>query len=402
MLAAGGTGGHLFPAQALAEVLVRRGYPIHLMSDHRVEDHASRFPAVKVHAIPSSSLTPGRPWMLPGQLLRLWNGYGKARAILAELKPKALVGFGGYPSVPPFLAAAKLAIPVALHEQNAVMGRANRFLAGHARLIASSFPEIANLADRHRAKLVATGNPVRQAVLDVANAPFSEPAADEALRILVFGGSQGARVFSELVPTAVAELSGAVRRKLEIVQQCRPEDLERVGAAYRDLGVEVELQPFFADMPKRIAHAHLVIGRSGASTVAELSVIGRPAVLVPLPAALDNDQLLNAQAFAAGGAGWVMREGEFTPADLAAFLTRIKFADGELAGAAGAARGMGRPDAAERLADAIEGMIDEAASSEMNLDRPSRASPPPAPPPEGEGSKSPPPAPSPLGGEGLG
>jgi UDP-N-acetylglucosamine--N-acetylmuramyl-(pentapeptide) pyrophosphoryl-undecaprenol N-acetylglucosamine transferase len=208
---------------------------------------------------------------------------------------------------------------------------------------------------------------VRQAVLDLANAPYAAPAADEVLRILVFGGSQGARVFSDLMPAAVAELSGAVRRKLEIVQQCRPEDLERVGAAYRDIGVEAELQPFFADMPKRIARAHLVIGRSGASTVAELSVIGRPAVLVPLPSALDNDQLLNARSFAAGGAGWVMREGEFTPADLAAFLTRLKFADGELASAAGAAKGMGRPDAAERLADAIEGMIDEAASSEIEV-----------------------------------
>lgn len=367
VLAAGGTGGHLFPAQALAEVLVRRGFLIHLMSDHRVEDHASRFPAVEVHAIAASSLTPGRPWMLPGQLLRLWRGYGKARAILADLKPRALVGFGGYPSVPPFLAAAKLDIPVALHEQNAVMGRANRFLARHARLIASSFPEIANLAQGHRDKLVATGNPVRQTVLDVANASYSAPAADETFRILVFGGSQGARIFAEIMPAAVAELSGAVRRKVEIVQQCRPEDLERVGAAYRDLGVEVELQPFFADMPRRIAHAHLVIGRSGASTVAELSVIGRPAVLVPLPSALDNDQLLNAQAFAAGGAGWVMREGEFTPADLAAFLTRLKFADGELARAAGEAKAMGRPDAAERLADAVEGMIDEAAGSEIEV-----------------------------------
>jgi len=270
------------------------------------------------------------------------------------------VGFGGYPSVPPFIAAARLGIPVALHEQNAVMGRANRFLAGRARLIASSFPDIANLAERHRGKIIVTGNPVRRQVLDVAETPYAAPSADEVLRLVVFGGSQGARMFSEIMPAAVAELSGAVRRKLEIVQQCRPEDLERVRAAYGELGVKAELQPFFADMPQRIASAHLVICRSGASSVAELGVIGRPAVLVPLPSAIDNDQLRNAEAFAGRGAGWVMREGAFSASDLAAFLTRLKFADGELAKAAAAARTLGRPDAAERLADDIEAMINEA------------------------------------------
>ncbi|MFW6076510.1 MAG: undecaprenyldiphospho-muramoylpentapeptide beta-N-acetylglucosaminyltransferase [Hyphomicrobiales bacterium] len=366
VLAAGGTGGHLFPAQALAEVLVKRGYVIHLMSDERVSHYASRFPAQQIHEIPASSLTPGRPVRLPGQLLRLWRGYRKARALLAGIGPRAVVGFGGYPSVPPFIAAARLGRPVALHEQNAVMGRANRFLAARARMIASSFPEIANLSPRHRSKVVVTGNPVRQAVLDVAETPYTAPAADEVMRLVVFGGSQGARVFSELVPAAVAELSGAVCRKLEIVQQCRPEDMDRVQAAYDELGVTVELQPFFADMPQRIANAHLVIGRSGASTVAELSAIGRPAVLVPLPSAIDNDQLRNAEAFARNGAGWVMREGTFTASDLAAFLTRIKFADGELAQAAAAARDLGRPDAAERLADEIEGMIEQAQLKEKD------------------------------------
>jgi UDP-N-acetylglucosamine--N-acetylmuramyl-(pentapeptide) pyrophosphoryl-undecaprenol N-acetylglucosamine transferase len=364
VLAAGGTGGHLFPAQALAEALVQRGYLIHLMSDDRVSQYASRFPALQIHVIPASSLTPGRPWQLAGQLARLWSGYRRARRILVQLKPKAVVGFGGYPSVPPFMAAARLELAVALHEQNAVMGRANRFLAGRARLIASSFPEIANLSARHSGNVVVTGNPVRQAVLDVRQARYAAPAADEVLRLVVFGGSQGARLFSELMPAVVSELSGAVRRKLEIVQQCRPEDLDNVGAAYRKLGVEVELQPFFADMPQRLARSHLVICRSGASTVAELSVIGRPGVLVPLPSALDNDQLRNAEAFAAAGAGWVMREGEFTASDLAAFLTRVKFADGELAKAAAAARNLGRPDAAERLADEIERMINEAQDHE--------------------------------------
>jgi UDP-N-acetylglucosamine--N-acetylmuramyl-(pentapeptide) pyrophosphoryl-undecaprenol N-acetylglucosamine transferase len=364
VLAAGGTGGHLFPAQALAEVLVQRGNAIHLMSDERVSQYAARFPALEIHKISASSLTPGQPIRLPGQALRLWRGYREASTILSRIKPKAVVGFGGYPSVPPFLAAARLGIPAALHEQNAVMGRANRFLAGRARLIASSFPDIANLAERHRGKLTVTGNPVRRQVLDVADSPYAAPAADEVLRLVVFGGSQGARMFSDIMPAAVAELSGAVRRKLEIVQQCRPEDLERVRAAYDELEVTAELQPFFADMPQRIAHAHLVICRSGASSVAELAVIGRPGILVPLPAAIDNDQLRNAEAFAGAGAGWVMREGSFTASDLAAFLTRIKFADGELARAAAAARTLGRPDAAERLADEIGAMVKEARDNE--------------------------------------
>jgi UDP-N-acetylglucosamine--N-acetylmuramyl-(pentapeptide) pyrophosphoryl-undecaprenol N-acetylglucosamine transferase len=357
VLAAGGTAGHLFPAQALAEVLVQRGYVIHLMSDKRASHYVSRFPALQIHEIGSSSLTPGRPWRLPGQIMRLWRGYRKARAILVQLKPDAVIGFGGYPSVPPFIAAVRLKLTAGLHEQNAIMGRANRFLAGRAGFIASSFPQIANLPARHRAQVVVTGNPVRQAVLDLAQAPYSAPAADDVLRLVVFGGSQGARVFSEMMPAVVGELSGAVRRKMEIAQQCRPEDLDAVSAAYRELGVEAELQPFFADMPQRIARCHLVICRSGASTIAELSVIGRPAVLVPLPSSLDNDQLRNAEAFAAAGAGWVMREGTFAAPDLAAFLTRIKFAEGELAKAAAAAQELGRPDAAERLADAVEAMI---------------------------------------------
>lgn len=357
VLAAGGTGGHLFPAQALAEELVRRGYLIHLMSDHRVTQYGGRFPATQVHEIPSATLTPGRPWKLPAQLRQLWRGYRKAKAVLRQLKPEAVVGFGGYPSVPPLLAASSLGLPMALHEQNAVMGRANRFLASRTDLIASSFPDIANLDPRQRATMVVTGNPVRQSVLDAAARPYTPPDPEDPFRLVVFGGSQGARFFSELMPGVIEEMPKAVRRRLAIVQQCRPEDLDDVRRAYDRLAVEAELQPFFADMPQRIAESHLVICRSGASSIAELAVIGRPAVLVPLPHSLDNDQLRNAQAFAAVGAGWVWRQGEFGPGDLGAFLTRLRFEKEELAAAAAAARSQGRPDAAGRLADAVEGLI---------------------------------------------
>jgi UDP-N-acetylglucosamine--N-acetylmuramyl-(pentapeptide) pyrophosphoryl-undecaprenol N-acetylglucosamine transferase len=357
LLSAGGTGGHLFPAQALAEELVRRGHVVHLMSDHRVTQYGGRFPATQVHEIASATLTPRRPWKLPAQLRQLWLGYRKAQAVLRELKPEAVVGFGGYPSVPPLLAASSLGLPMVLHEQNAVMGRANRFLASRAHLIASSFPDIANLDRRHRAKMVVTGNPVRQDVLDAAARAYTPPDPEAHFRLVVFGGSQGARFFSELMPGVIEEMPKAVRRRLAIVQQCRPEDLDGVRRAYGRLEVEAELQPFFADMPQRIADSHLVICRSGASSIAELAVIGRPAVLVPLPHSLDNDQLRNAQAFAAAGAGWVWRQGEFGPDELGAFLTRLRFEKEELATAAAAARSQGGPDAAERLADAVEGLI---------------------------------------------
>lgn len=360
VLAAGGTGGHLFPAQALAEALVQRGYLIHLMSDERAAQYGSRFPALQIHDVRSAPLTPSRPWRLPGQLASLWLGYRKAAAVLRHLKPQAVIGFGGYPSVPPLLAASRLHLPVGVHEQNAVIGRANRLLARRADVIASSFPDIVNLPARHRPRMVVTGNPVRKAVLEFAATPYTAAAAGEAFRLVVFGGSQGARFLSELMPVVVSELPQAIRRTLSISQQCRPEDLEGVRQSYERLGIEAELQPFFDDMPARIAQSHLVICRSGASSICELSVIGRPAILVPLPHSLDQDQLRNAELFAAGGAGWLMRQGQFGAADLAAFLTRLRYAGEELAAAAAAALAFGRPDAAERLADAVESLMSEA------------------------------------------
>ncbi len=354
VLAAGGTGGHLFPAQALAEELVRRGYAIHLMTDERVKDYGKSFPALEVHQIPSATLSLSKPWLAPGRALTLYKGYGRAKTVLQKLRPVAVVGFGGYPSFPPILAAAKLKIPSVIHDQNAVMGRANRMLAKHATRVASSFPELANLPAHARSKLVITGNPVRDVVLKERASPYRAPNAAETFRLLVFGGSQGARFFAEFMPDVMKELPEAVRRNIHVTQQCRVEDLDRVKTAFAQLGFAHELQPFFMDMPSRIASSHLVFCRSGASTIAELGVIGRPAIMVPLPHALDNDQLRNAESFANAGAGWIRQQGNLTAPDLAAFLTRLRYQENELNAAAAAALGHGKPDAARRLADLVE------------------------------------------------
>lgn len=352
VLAAGGTGGHLFPAQALAEVLVERGFLVHLMTDARGIAYGGRFPAADSHAISSATITVSKPWRLPLQMWRLARGYLQSRALINAIAPVAVAGFGGYPSVPPLMAAARLGLPIVLHEQNAVMGRANRLLARRADAVATSFPAVRGLAGL-KARIAFTGNPVRKAVLVVRNVPYMAPAADETFHLLVFGGSQGARFFSDFMPAAVADLPMAVRRTLKITQQCREEDLERVKAAYEALEVAAELGAFFADLPQRMARAHLVIARAGASTVAEIAVIGRPAIFVPLPHAIDNDQLRNAESFARAGAGWVVREAEAAPDGFAALLTRLRFGESDLAAAAAAARALGVPDAAMRLADVV-------------------------------------------------
>lgn len=354
VLAAGGTGGHLFPAQALAEALVRRGYSIHLMTDERVRDYGRAFPALETHLVPAATLSPSKPFLLPMQLLRLYRGYQSARGILSRLTPVALAGFGGYPSFPPVIAASRLGIPCCIHDQNAVMGRANRALSRYADAVASSFPALAKLPEASKQKLRYTGNPVRSIVIEKQGAPYHASAADEPFNLLVFGGSQGARFFAEFMPQVMKLLPRAILRNLKIVQQCRPEDIERVKAAYGALDIAFELASFFADMPQRFADAQLIVCRSGASTIAELGVIGRPAVMVPLPHALDNDQLHNAEFFAGKGGGWVRPQASLDPQEFAAFLTRLRYQDGELAGAARAARAQGMPDAAERLADLVE------------------------------------------------
>jgi UDP-N-acetylglucosamine--N-acetylmuramyl-(pentapeptide) pyrophosphoryl-undecaprenol N-acetylglucosamine transferase len=353
LLAAGGTGGHLFPAESLSGALQARGLRVALASDERVGALSSAFPADEVVQIPSATPSGRSVQGMARAGFLLSYGVAKAVPMIRRLKPAAVIGFGGYPTVPPVLAAALLRVPAAIHEQNGVMGRANRLLARWAGLIATGFPNVKGIPPGARGQVVHTGNPVRRSVIDAAGAGFAAPGAGEPLRVLVFGGSQGARVMSDVVPEAVGRLSPELRARLSIVQQARGEDLERVRAAYASLGAAAEVEPFFKDLPARMAGSHLVIGRSGASTVAELAVIGRPSILVPLPGALDQDQAANAAALGDVGAAAVIAQAEFTAERLQQELL-ARLGDPEaLTRAAAAAKSTGIVDAAERLAQAV-------------------------------------------------
>ena len=357
ILAAGGTGGHFFPAEALARELLARGEAVALVTDKRGQAFGDSLPEVTVHRIRSAA--PG------GNLLAKMNaawqmglGLLGANALMRHLKPAAVVGFGGYPSVPTVYAAAQARVPVMLHEQNAVLGRANRMLAAAARRIAVAFPEVAAVKAEHRPRLVRTGNPVRPAVAAQRDAAYAVPAPGGPVRILVMGGSQGARVFSEVIPEALGRLPADLRARIHLAQQCRPEDLEAARAAYAGMGLGgLELESFFRDVPDRLAACHLAITRAGASTIAELTCIGRPAILVPYPHAMDDHQTANARQLAAAGAAWVMAQPDFTADALAARLTELLESPDALTAAARAAHGWGMADAARRLANAVLDMI---------------------------------------------
>jgi UDP-N-acetylglucosamine--N-acetylmuramyl-(pentapeptide) pyrophosphoryl-undecaprenol N-acetylglucosamine transferase len=352
LLAAGGTGGHMFPAEALARALVDRGRRVILVTDRRGRGFGDRLPAVEVFRITAAGLAGGSLLRRAQGIAQLLRGYLQARRLVIRLRPALVVGFGGYASVPTVYAAQRAGLPTLLHEQNAVLGRANRMLAAQARAVATSFPETAALG---KATPRLTGNPVRPAIAALGAQPY--PAMDGTLRLLVLGGSQGARVFARLIPAALAALAAERRRRIAIAQQCRPEDLEQVRSAYAALGQPAELADFFTDVAERIAIAHLVISRSGASTVAELAAAGRPAILLPYPHATDDHQTANAAAFAGAGAGWLMPEANASPESLARHLAMLLDNPAALSEAAAAAHNFGQGNAAMRLADLAEALI---------------------------------------------
>jgi UDP-N-acetylglucosamine--N-acetylmuramyl-(pentapeptide) pyrophosphoryl-undecaprenol N-acetylglucosamine transferase len=350
LLSAGGTGGHLFPAESLANALKRLGLRVALATDHRAGALAGSFPADEIVQVAAATPSGRSAPQTAKAALVLAFGFVQASRALRRLRPAAVVGFGGYPTVPPVAAATFLRIPTVIHEQNGVMGRANRFLAKRVSAIATGFPEVKGVPAGTPARIVHTGNPVRPAVLAAAQMPYPAALKGGKLRLLVFGGSQGARVMSDIVPAAIERLPKDILAQLVVTQQAREEDVLRVRTAYsRSIG-QAEVQPFFKDLPKRIAEAHLVISRSGASTVAELAVIGRPSILVPLPGALDQDQAANAQSLADIGAAVVIPQAEFTPERLAGEIRARLEEPGRLTEAAAAAKSAGLTDAAERLA----------------------------------------------------
>jgi UDP-N-acetylglucosamine--N-acetylmuramyl-(pentapeptide) pyrophosphoryl-undecaprenol N-acetylglucosamine transferase len=350
---AGGTGGHLFPAMALAQELRRRGHAIHLMTDHRVSSYGQDFPADAIHVVPAATPSISNPIKFVGAGFTILGGIGVAVASLRKIAPDAVVGFGGYPTFPPMVAASLLGIPGVLHEANVVLGRANKALLRFADVLATGF-ETVKFAETLKIERVMTGNPVRDRVRTLSEVPYPSLQPGEPVRILVFGGSQGARVFADLVPPAIAELPETLRNRVMVSQQCRAEDLDRVADAYRQARVNVELAPFFADLPERMASSHLVIARSGASTVTELTVIGRPSILVPLPGALDADQKNNALVVEAAGGGWIAEQATLSPQSLGTRLTTLLSDPETLTRAAAAAKSLGQPRAVEKLADLAE------------------------------------------------
>jgi UDP-N-acetylglucosamine--N-acetylmuramyl-(pentapeptide) pyrophosphoryl-undecaprenol N-acetylglucosamine transferase len=351
LIAAGGTGGHLFPAHALAAALAARGAPVELATDRRALKYGESFPARALHIVPSATPTGGGLARKVRAAAILGGGVLVARALIKKIAPLAVVGFGGYPTVPPLLAAAWLGVPTLLHEQNAVIGRANRLLARRVGIVATGFAGLKGLEGELQSKARFTGNPVRPAVIAAAAIPLPDFAA--GLRVLVTGGSQGAKVMADVVPAALFLLSEEERRRIRLTQQVRAEDKARVLAACAKKGLAVEAAEFFPDLPRRIAGAHLVIGRAGASTVSELAAIGRASILVPFPHALDQDQAANAAVLGNAKAAEVLPQSQFTPERLADLLRKAIADPKPLIAAATAARSVGVPDAADRLADLV-------------------------------------------------
>lgn len=354
VVAAGGTGGHLFPAQALAEALIARGWRIVLASDERAAAFAESFPAEERIGLSARTFQRGDVVGMAQAGLAIVRGVMQARAAFTRIDPAVVVGFGGYPSVPGLLAGITQGRPTLLHEQNAVMGRANRRLAGHVRAVACAFPVLQKAPARVAENAVVVGNPIRPDIRALADHPYTPPSAEGPIRILITGGSQGARLLSELMPEAIKKLPEDLRHRLDVQQQTRKESMDNARRIYADAMVRAEIAPFFRDMATRLRDAHLVIGRSGAGSVCEFAVAGKPAILVPLAIALDDDQGQNARVMAEAGGAEVARESQLTVDTMASALQKLLTNPDRLARMAAGARSIAKPDAAERLADLVE------------------------------------------------
>ena len=354
LLAAGGTGGHLFPAEALGAVLIKRGLRVRLVTDERAVRYSGLFSQGMLDVVPSETVRSRNPLSLARTGLVLAAGVAVALKLVHRQRPAAMIGFGGYPTLPPLIAARLLGVPTLIHDSNAVLGRANRFLAARVDAIATSLPGVFDRDPALAAKATLTGTPLRPAVLAAAAQAYQALDATGPLRLLVIGGSQGARIMADIVPGAVERTEPALWRRLVLVQQVREEDLTRVRAVYDRLGINAELAPFFTDLPARLAQAHLVVSRSGAGTVAELAGIGRPSILVPLPGSIDQDQFANAGVLMQAGGAIRIPQTEFTPDRLASEISALAAEPERLAEMARNARGAGTLDAAERLADLVQ------------------------------------------------
>lgn len=353
VLAAGGTGGHLLPAFALATELDRRGHHVALITDARGAEIPGKPDFMPAHVLPAGRFGKNPLNWFKG-ISAVLEGRRMALRLFESFKPSAVVGFGGYPSLPAILASTSARIPTVVHEQNAVLGRVNRLLAPRVDAIATAYPEVERLAPKFLEKTHLVGNPVRAGVLSLRDEPYPAYGEDGLLRVLVTGGSQGARVLSEVVPDGLAMLPPAVRQRLQVTQQCRAEDVDKVRERYRNHGIPAELGTYFEDMAARLADAHLFIGRAGASTIAELTAVGRPAILVPLPIATDDHQAANTREMVKAGGARMIRQERFSAKELAKQIMALAENPKGLAAAAHAAWNCGRPKAVDDLADLVE------------------------------------------------
>jgi UDP-N-acetylglucosamine--N-acetylmuramyl-(pentapeptide) pyrophosphoryl-undecaprenol N-acetylglucosamine transferase len=355
VLAAGGTGGHLIPAFALAAELHQRGHHVALITDERGAAIPGKPDFLPAHVLPAGRFGKN-PLGWPAGVSAVLEGRAMALRLFESFQPSAVVGFGGYPALPALLAATAAKLPSIVHEQNAVLGRVNRLLAGRVDAIATSYESVDRLKPKHAGKVHLVGNPVRADVLALREQDFPAFTDESLLRILVTGGSQGARVLSEVVPDGLAMLPPALRQRLQITQQCRAEDLEAVRKRYAEHDIPAELGTYFEDMHERLADAHLFIGRAGASTIAELTAVGRPAILIPLPIATDDHQAANTREMVKAGGARMIRQESFQPKELAKQIQVMAMNPQSLANAAHCAFNCGRPDAAKDLADLVESM----------------------------------------------
>lgn len=354
VVAAGGTGGHMFPAQALAEALTARGWRILLATDERGALYADKFPADLRITLSAATARSGDPMGMLKAGAAVLQGTMQARGFFKRMDPAVVVGFGGYPSLPSLLAALSQGRPTVIHEQNAVLGRVNRFLAGSVREVACAFPTLEKARPKVKARAHVVGNPVRPEIRALADLPYDPPTADGPIRLLITGGSQGARLLSEMVPEAILRLPEDLRARLQVQQQTRKESMDIARRIYANAMVKAEVAPFFRDMAGRLRDAHMVIGRAGASTVCELAVAGKPSLLVPLKIAADDHQTFNAKLLADADAAAVAAEDELTVDDMTAALKALLKDPAWLANMAKGARSVARPDAAEKLADLVE------------------------------------------------
>ncbi|RDE06960.1 undecaprenyldiphospho-muramoylpentapeptide beta-N-acetylglucosaminyltransferase [Sphingomonas aracearum] len=369
VLAAGGTGGHMVPAAALAGELQKRGHRVALVSDARGVRFPGLLDGLQTHVLPAGRFA-GGPIGYARAVARLWEARGMAIELYKTFKPSAVIGFGGYPAMPALLAAFHGKIPTAVHEQNAVLGRVNRLVAGKVDAIATSYAQVERLKDAHRGKTHLVGNPVREAVLALRSQPYPLLEEDGIFRVLVTGGSQGASVLSKVVPDGLSMLPIAFRSRLQVTHQARIEDIDEVRAKYAEHGIPAELATYLPDMPEQLAWAHLVIARAGASTLAELTVAGRPAILVPLPSATDDHQTVNAREMTNAGGARTIPQGQFTPVELAKQMQKLGLDPLALQNAAGRARSCGRPNAVRDLADLVESLDAPAAGVPVGLAKP--------------------------------